>query len=141
MSVTEDNERIGRRFLSLVSEHDIDGLIAMVTPTWIMYGGPLGLPAGEAGICELFAMFGNIKQQWTVEDVIATGDKVAVRATNTVEQGSFFGIPRHGRRQVFTAMFIHRITGGLINQTGRNADDLGRLLQLGARIEPSHPEG
>jgi hypothetical protein len=38
-------------------------------------------------------------------------------------------------------MFIHHITGGLINQTGRNADDLGRLLQLGARIEPSHPEG
>jgi SnoaL-like domain len=90
MSVTEDNERIGRRFLSLVSEHDIDGLIAMVTPTWIMYGGPLGLPAGEAGICELFAMFGNIKQQWTVEDVIATGDKVAVRATNTVRAGQFF---------------------------------------------------
>ncbi|MDQ3763820.1 MAG: hypothetical protein M3460_20050 [Actinomycetota bacterium] len=41
--------------------------------------------AGEAGIRELSATFGSIKQQWTVKDVIATADKVAVRATNTVE--------------------------------------------------------
>jgi predicted ester cyclase len=140
MSVIEDNEQIGRRFLALVSEHDIDGLIAMITPTWTMHGGPPGLPAGEAGIRQLFATFGRIKQRWTVEDVIATVDKVAVRATNTVDQDTFLGIPSHGHQQVFTAMFIHHITGGLISQTWRNADDLGRLLQLGARIEPSRPE-
>src|SRR5205823_5826942 len=57
--------------------HSIDDLIAMITPTWIMHGGPL------------FATFGRIKRQWTVEDVIATIGKVAVRATNTVEQDSF----------------------------------------------------
>ncbi|MBV9650577.1 MAG: nuclear transport factor 2 family protein [Pseudonocardiales bacterium] len=133
------NEEIGRRFLALVSEHDIDGLIAMISPTWTMHGGPPELPAGEAGIRQLFATFGRIKQQWTVADVIATVDKVAVRATNTVDQDSFLGIPSHGRQQVFTAMFIHHITGGLISQTWRNADDLGRLLQLGARIEPGRP--
>jgi hypothetical protein len=33
-------------------------------------------------------------------------------------------------------MFIHHVADGLIQQTWRNADDLGRLLQLGARIEP-----
>jgi hypothetical protein len=130
MSVIEDNERIGRRFLALVSEHPIDGLIAMITPTWIMHGGPPGLPAGEAGIRQLFTTFGRIEQQWTVEDVIATVDKVAIRATNTVEQDRFLGIPSHGRRQVFTAMFIHHITGELISQTWRNADDLGRLIRL-----------
>jgi uncharacterized protein (TIGR03086 family) len=37
-------------------------------------------------------------------------------------------------------MFIHHITRGLISQTWRNADDLSRLLQLDARIEPSRPE-
>jgi predicted ester cyclase len=46
------------------------------------------------------------------------------------------GVPSHGRRQVFTAMFIHHIADGLIEQTWRNGDDLGGLLQLGARIEP-----
>jgi predicted ester cyclase len=112
----------------------------MITPAWIMHGGAPGLPGGEAGIRQLFATFGRIKQQWIVEDAIATADKVAVRATNTVEQDNFLGIPSHGRQQVFTAMFMHHITGGLISQTWRNADDLGRLLQLGARIEPGYPE-
>jgi predicted ester cyclase len=140
MSAIQENEEIGRRFLALVSEHDIDGLISMITPAWIMHGGPPGLPGGEAGIRQLFATFGRIKQQWIVEDAIATADKVAVRATNTVEQDNFLGIPSYGRQQVFTAMFMHHITGGLISQTWRNADDLSRLLQLGARIEPGYPE-
>jgi predicted ester cyclase len=105
-----------------------------------MYGGPPGLPAGEAGIRQLFATFGRVEQQWTIDDVIATTDKVVVRATNSVDQDSFFGVPSYGRRQVFSAMFIHHIADGLIQQTWRNADDLGRLLQLGAHIEPGPPD-
>jgi predicted ester cyclase len=79
---------------------------------------------------------GPIDQTWTIEDVIAEGDKVVVRATNTCVQESFFGIPGRGRTQTFTATFIHRIADGKVLETWRNADDLGRLLQLGARIEP-----
>jgi hypothetical protein len=35
---------------------------------------------------------------------------------------------------VFTATFTFRISDGLVHDIWRNADDLGRLLQLGARI-------
>jgi predicted ester cyclase len=111
----------------------------MITPTWQMHGGPPGLPAGPDGLRQLFATFGRIEQRWTVEDVIAEGDKVVVRATNTVIQDSFLGIPGRGRPQVFTATFTHRMVGGRIDRTWRNADDLGRLLQLGARIKPGPP--
>ncbi len=38
-----------------------------------------------------------------MEDVIAEGDNVVVRATNTVVQDSFFGIPRYRRQHIFTA--------------------------------------
>jgi hypothetical protein len=130
------NKDIATRFLDLVSAHDIDGLIAMSSPTWTMVGGPPDLPAGAAGIRHLFGTFGDVEQTWTVDDVIAEDDRVVVRATNTCTQDSFFGVPAAGRQQVFTAMFIHRITAGLIQQTWRNADDLGRLLQLGATITP-----
>jgi hypothetical protein len=37
-------------------------------------------------------------------------------------------------------MFIHTIADGKIIETWRNADDLGRVLQLGARIEPGTSE-
>ena len=130
------NKAIACRFLELVVDHDIDALVAMIAPTWTMEGGPPGLPAGEAGIRQLFDSFGRIQQKWTVDDVIAEGHKVVVRATCTVEQDSFFGVPAAGRQQIFTATFIHDVVDGLITRTRRNADDLGRLLQLGARIVP-----
>ena len=80
--------------------------------------------------------FDHIDQQWTVDLVLAEGDKVAVRATNTCMQDSFLGIPGRGRRQVFTSTFIFQIIDGMVYKTWRNADDLGRVLQLGARLEP-----
>jgi predicted ester cyclase len=61
---------------------------------------------------------------------------VVVRATNSCIQDEFLGVPAAGKRQVFTATFTFRIVDGMIVETWRNADDLGRLLQLGARIEP-----
>ena len=133
--MTDHNKRLARRFLELVGDHDIDGLCAMITPTWTMHGGPPGLPAGEEGLRTLFATFGPIEQTWTIDDVIAEGDKVVVRARNTCDQEHFLGVPSNGRTQTFSAMFIHRIADGKIAETWRNADDLGRLMQLGARIE------
>lgn len=133
----EENKRIARRFLELVSEHDVEALCGMVARTWTMQGGPPGLPPGPDGLRELFRTFGEIDQTWTIEDVIAEGDKVVMRATNRCLQESFLGVPSHGQWQTFSAIFIHRIADGKIVETWRNADDLGRLLQLGARIEPA----
>jgi len=136
MSSIEDNKIIARRWLELISAHRIEEICAMTAPTWTMRGGPLQLPSGPDGVRELFRLIGPIDQQWTIEDVIAEGDKVVVRATNTCVQESFFGIPGRGRQQTFTATFIHRIADGKMLETWRNADDLGRIFQLGGRIEP-----
>ena len=98
--------------------------------------GPPNLSSGPDGVRELFEIIGPIAQTWTIEDIIAEGDKVVVRLTNTCVQESFFGIPGRGRQQIFTAMFIHWIVDGKIVETWRNADDLGRVFQLGGRVEP-----
>ena len=66
--------------------------------------------------------------------MIAEGDRVVVRATNNCEQNEFLGVPAAGIRQVFTATFTFRIVDGLVHEIWRNADDLGRLIQLGAVI-------
>jgi len=135
MSNLDENKQIARRWLELVSEGRIDELCAMTAPTWLLHGGPPRLLRGPAGLRALFQSFGRVEQQWNVEHVIAEGDKVAVRATNSCVQDNFLGIPAHGRRQTFTATFIHRIVDGRIVETWRNADDLDRVLQLGARID------
>ena len=131
---TTGNKALGRRFLELVGDHDVDGLCGLITDDWTMWGGPPALPRGPEGLRTLFATFGTIRQSWVIDDVIAEGDRVVVRATNTCEQDDFLGIPADGITQVFTATFTHRVVGGRIAETWRNADDLGRLLQLGATV-------
>lgn len=140
MDSLERNKALARRFLELVGEHDVEALCEMTAPTWTMHGGPPGLPPGHEGLRELFRTFGQIEQSWTIDDVIAEDDKVVVRATNSCVQDSFLGVPARGKRQTFSATFIHRIGTDKILETWRNADDLGRLLQLGARIEPAPSE-
>ncbi|BCL34334.1 ester cyclase [Nostoc sp. MS1] len=138
MSKTQENKKIAQRWLELITEHKIEEICEMTTLDWQMHGGLPGLSLGPDGVRQLFASFGDIKQTWTIEDIIAEGDKVVVRATNTCTQDSFFGIPAHSRQQTFTAIFIHTIINGKIAETWRNADDLGRVLQLGALIQPGN---
>ena len=139
MSSIEENKIIVRRWFDLISEHRVEDVCEITAPTWTMHGGPPALPSGTYGVRELFRTIGPVTQTWKIEDVIAEGDKVVVRATNTCVQESFLGIPGRGLRQTFTATFIHQIADGKILETWRNADDLGRVLQLGARIEPGVP--
>ncbi|MBD2451117.1 nuclear transport factor 2 family protein [Nostoc sp. FACHB-152] len=90
MSEIENNKIIARRWFELISEHKVEDICAMTAPTWKLHGGPPQLAQGPDGVRQLFSSFGNIKQQWTIEDVIAQSDKVVVRATNTCTQESFF---------------------------------------------------
>jgi predicted SnoaL-like aldol condensation-catalyzing enzyme len=136
----QKNKLIARLWVEFINKDDIEGLCAITADTWKMHGGLPNVPKAGAGTRKLFASFVSIEQQWKIEDIIAEGDKVVVRAVNHCRQGSFFGVPSHGRSQVFTAIFIHRISDGRIQETWRNADDLGRVIQLGAQVVPAVQE-
>jgi len=126
------NKELAVSWLLHLNEGRMAEMLATTAPNWRMVGGPPDLPSGPDGIRALFPHIGPIEQTWSIDDVIAEGDRVVVRATNTCIQDSFFGLPAAGIRQVFTATFTFAILDGLIHQIWRNADDLGRLLQLGA---------
>ena len=133
------HKRLAVRFLDLISDGDVAALGEMISPTWTMEGGPPDLPAGQDGLRALFAHIGGVEQRWTVDDVIAEDDRVVVRATNHCRQDSFFGVPGRGITQVFTATFTMQIVDGRVARVWRNAADLQRLFQLGARILPPAP--
>jgi len=130
------NKELAIQWLRHISNGNLDGLRAMTSENWVMLGGPAGLPNGHEGIRVLFEHIGEIEQTWIIEDVIAENDKVVVRATNTCVQENFFGVPGAGITQVFSATFILQFADGLVINTWRNAADLQRLFQLGARILP-----
>jgi len=131
---SENNKLIAQRWLNLISEGNIEAICQMTAPGWRMHGGLPGLPPGPAGARKLFQSFGTVEQYWVVEDIIAEGSKVVVRAVNTCSNKRFLNIAGNPARQVFTAIFIHHIVEGLIVETWRNADDLGHVLKLGARV-------
>jgi steroid delta-isomerase-like uncharacterized protein len=70
---------------------------------------------------------------WTVDDMMADGDTVAIRYTmRGTHQGSFAGVPATGKAVVAQSMAFYRLAGGKIVEERTQLDMLGVLQQLGA---------
>ncbi|MGW2746816.1 ester cyclase [Streptomyces sp. NPDC001450] len=74
---------------------------------------------------------------FTVEDVLAQGDRACARWTwNATHSGDFLGIPSTGRQVTMTGMTLFRFTdSGKIAETWWQHDQLGLMQQLGALDE------
>jgi steroid delta-isomerase-like uncharacterized protein len=69
---------------------------------------------------------------FTVEDQIAEGDMVVTRWTSSgTFKGEFLGIPPNGKWATGTGITIHRLAGGVIQESWTNMDSLGLLQQIG----------
>jgi steroid delta-isomerase-like uncharacterized protein len=76
----------------------------------------------------------------TVDDVVAQGDKVAVRYTlEGTHHAAFAGIAATGKRVTLSGMAIFRLADGRIVEGWGCADFLGFLRQLGALPAPGSP--
>ncbi|WP_369391375.1 ester cyclase [Streptomyces sp. CG1] len=77
---------------------------------------------------------------FTVEDVLALGDRACARWTwNATHKGDFLGIPATGRQVDMTGMTLFRFRGdGKIAETWWQHDQLGLMQQLGALDELEH---
>jgi len=75
--------------------------------------------------------------QWTLEEMVAEGDKVAARfIMRGTHQGTFFGIQPSGKKIAVQAMNIYRLANGKFVEEHGQPDMLGLLQQIGAM--PSH---
>jgi steroid delta-isomerase-like uncharacterized protein len=77
---------------------------------------------------------------YTVEDMVAEGDKVVTRYTaRFTHKGTFLGIPASGKQIVAKGVEINRIEGGKIVESWDFLDYMGLMTQLGAI--PARPTG
>jgi steroid delta-isomerase-like uncharacterized protein len=68
-----------------------------------------------------------------VEDLMADGDRVAVRLTASgTPAGDFMGVPASGKRYTIGEMHWFRIQDGRIAEHWHQHDALGMMKQLGA---------
>jgi predicted ester cyclase len=83
----------------------------------------------------LFAAFPD--QKWTIEELIAEGDKVVNRFTwRGTHQGNFLGIAPTGSQVEVKGVVIDRFADGKIADTRILMDNLGLMQQLGVVPTP-----
>ncbi|MGW6740099.1 ester cyclase [Streptomyces sp. NPDC055025] len=68
---------------------------------------------------------------FTIEDVVAAGDRVAVRSvTRGTHKGEFLGVPATGRQVEIRASDYHQVEDGRIVRSWHLEDYYGVLQQL-----------
>ena len=95
---------------------------------------PMRGPAGYIAVIEM--MRGGFPDiQWSLDDIIAEGDKVAARFTMCgTHKNLFFGIPATGKSIEVKAINFYRFANGQIVEEHGMPDMLGLLHQIGAKL-------
>ncbi len=141
--MSEQNKALVRRLL----EEDIgrgNEAVAdeIIHPAFVDHTNPPGMQHGIAGHKAVVRLFRSVfpDLEWRIEDMVAEGDKVAVRTTmRGPQRGAFFGVPPTGKAVEMAGVHVLRIADGKIAEHWGSNDDLGLLQQLGAIPPPGRP--
>jgi len=125
-----------QRFTQFINTASEELAAQLISPNAIFHvpGRPEPL-SGPAGYLAIIGMMrgGFPDIQWTLEELIAEGDKIAARFTmRGTHQGTFFRVPSTGKTIEVQAMNFYRLSGGQIVEERGQPDLLGLLQQIGA---------
>jgi steroid delta-isomerase-like uncharacterized protein len=132
----ESNKLLMRKFAEFINSASKQLAEELISPEAIFFvpgrPEPMRGPAGYLAIIGMMrAGFPDI--QWSLDEVIAEGDKVAARFTmRGLHQGEFFGVPPSEKRIEVKAMNFYRIADGKFVEEHGQPDLLGLLQQIGA---------
>ncbi len=128
----EENKAIVRRFIEAYNKHDLSSMEDFVAPDFVDHTHK---QQGLESLKQLFNMAFKAFPDWheTIEDIIAEGDKVWIRAkaTGTHTGGEFMGIAPTGKKVTSEMVDIYRIVNGKHVEGRFVTDQLDFLKQLG----------
>ncbi|MFI5933840.1 ester cyclase [Actinoplanes sp. NPDC051494] len=130
-----DPETLVRRFYAAMTTGDVSDAGDYLAGDWQDVPLPVGTPAGIDGyrgtVAFLRSAFPDLDAR--IEDVVVSGDRVAVRVLATgTHRGEILGIAPTGRTVAFRAFDFHQIKDDKIISTWHLEDFLGLRLQLEA---------
>ena len=136
-----DHTTVARQFFDRINEGDITAVVAMLAEDFVGHEEMPGLTPGRDGVGELFAMFGAAfpDVRWEPEEILADGDKVAVRVRVTgTNDGEFMGMAATGKRVNVQLIDIVRIgVDGRIAEQWGVFDMFALMHQLGVVGAPA----
>lgn len=140
-SETQRNEGIVRRFVrEVVNEGNYAVADELFAEEYVRHDPTLPEemrgPEGFKETVELWrTAFPDVEM--TIDELVAEGDLVAFRATETgTHEGEFMGIEPTGRRVELTGNVMHRLADGKVAETWATFDMLGLFDQLGVIERP-----
>ncbi len=146
MSAEENKVLLQRAYEQLFNQGNLDQIEEIFSADLVDHEAP---PPGMEGLegIEVLRQFVKVSRdafpdlQFTAEDMIAEGDKVAARYTmRGTHQGEFLGVAPTGNRIEVTGIDIVRFEGGKMVEHWANSDELGMLQQLGVVPPPGQSE-
>lgn len=138
--MSADNKALARRFIETFNTDDLAAADEFIAASFTNHDpGTPQLPTGPEGYRQLVRTYRTAfpDLHLTVEDLIAEGDKVAVRWTaKGTNNGELMGMPPTGKPGTTSGISILPIEGDKITAQWVNWDTLGMLQQLGVIPTP-----
>lgn len=121
------------RLYELLNTGRVEEIGGLVTDDYRENDPLPGQGTGREGALDRFStIVGALAPHFTIDDVIAEGDKVVVRWTNAGSHvGEFAGIPATGGTFSIAGIDIYRVEGDLLAEHWHVVDQLSMLGQLG----------
>lgn len=132
----ESNKLLMSRFVEFINTASETLADELVSENAIFHVPGRAAPViGPRGYLEIIGMMrsGFPDIQWTLEEMIAEGDKVSARfIMRGTHRDAFFGVPASGKSIEVQAMNIYRFANGKIVEERGQPDLLALLKQIGA---------
>jgi steroid delta-isomerase-like uncharacterized protein len=133
------NKEIAKTVVSAIDAGDFDKLNELFSEDFAIDAPDLPEPMRLDALFQLIRSHYTAFPDWKhiVEDVIAEGDKVAVKLTqNGTHEAEYEGIPATGIKATLPAMHLITIVDGKITDWFAVEDYLGLYMQLGMELKP-----
>jgi predicted ester cyclase len=134
---TADNKAAFRRLFDGLNHNDLTIVDELCTPDFVLHDPGSPIPTGGIHSSQdyknyLSGFLTSLPGQFTIDDMIAEGDKVVARWTyRSTHQGQWRGVSPTGKGVTFTCTSTSRFVNGKIAENWQNVDNLGVMRQLG----------
>lgn len=135
----ESNKKLVRRiYEEALNDRHLEVLDDLVAQNYVENSPLPGQGNGLEGIRERYrTLIQALDPRFTIEDLIAEADRVAVRWTNSgTHVGELFGIPPTGRSFSIPGIDIYRLEDGKLAEHWDVVDMYGLMMQLGLLPTP-----
>lgn len=144
MTELTPNRRVVQAFVEAINAQDWESVASILAPDFVRHSYAAGAPGVRSRddfiryLRSEYETFPDARE--TIEDIVADGDKVAVRHRFTGTQAGRMGpYPPSGKSMTAEYIAIYRLVGSVIVESWAEWDNLNGLLQLGHHPSADQP--